>query len=121
MKFQLSNDERCTQSWLDRSDLGTGSSIILCVLGVQWRNLLSTLIVIGKKLHTEQEPDNAVDKFAMKVVKKQRNSWPFTSRVLTNFLVLDRTRRKDMRGSDWPQTLLQRTVQRNGYFLYVGV
>ena len=24
---------------------------------------------IGKKLHAEQEPDNAVDKFAMKVVK----------------------------------------------------
>ena len=28
--------------------------------------------VIGEKLHAEQEPDNAVDKFAMKVVKKQR-------------------------------------------------
>ena len=26
-------------------------------------------LAIGKKLHTEQEPDNAVDKFAMKVVK----------------------------------------------------
>ena len=24
---------------------------------------------IGEKLHVEQEPDNAVDKFAMKVVK----------------------------------------------------
>ena len=24
---------------------------------------------MGKKLHAEQEPDNAVDKFAMKVVK----------------------------------------------------
>jgi len=48
-------------------------------------------LAIGKKLHTEQEPDNAVDKFAM----KQRNSWPFTSRVLANFLVLYRTRRKE--------------------------
>ena len=28
--------------------------------------------VIGEKLNAEQEPDNAVDKFAMKVVKKQR-------------------------------------------------
>ena len=27
---------------------------------------------IGKKLHAEQEPDNAVDKFAMKVVKNER-------------------------------------------------
>ena len=26
-------------------------------------------LAIGKKLHTEQEPNNAVDKFAMKVVK----------------------------------------------------
>ena len=26
---------------------------------------------IGEKLHAEQEPDNAVDKFAMKVAKKQ--------------------------------------------------
>lgn len=26
-------------------------------------------LAIGKKLHTEQEPHNAVDKFAMKVVK----------------------------------------------------
>ena len=30
---------------------------------------------IGKKLHAEQEPDNAVDKFAMKVVKNNENSW----------------------------------------------
>ena len=34
-------------------------------------------LAISKKLHSEQEPDNAVDKFAMKVVKKERNSWPF--------------------------------------------
>ena len=27
---------------------------------------------IGEKLHAEQEPDNAVDKFAMKVVKNER-------------------------------------------------
>ena len=27
---------------------------------------------IGEKLHVEQDPDNAVDEFAMKVVKKQR-------------------------------------------------
>ena len=26
-------------------------------------------LAIGKRLHTEQEPDNAVDKFAIKVVK----------------------------------------------------
>ena len=26
---------------------------------------------IGEKLHAEQEPDNAVDKFAMKVVKNK--------------------------------------------------
>ena len=26
-------------------------------------------LAIGKKLYSEQEPDNAVDKFAMKVVK----------------------------------------------------
>ena len=26
-------------------------------------------LAIGKKLHLEQEPDNAVDKFATKVVK----------------------------------------------------
>ena len=48
-------------------------------------------LAIGIKLHTERELDNAVDKFAM----KQRNSWPFTSRVLANFLVLYRTRRKE--------------------------
>ena len=27
---------------------------------------------IGKKLHAKQEPDNAVDKFAMKVVKNNK-------------------------------------------------
>ena len=27
---------------------------------------------IGEKLHAEQEPDNAVDKFAMKVVKNNK-------------------------------------------------
>ena len=43
----------------------------------------------------------------MKVVKKQRNSWPFTSQVLANFLVLYRTWCKDMCGSDWPQTSVQ--------------
>ena len=27
---------------------------------------------VGKKLHAKQEPDNAVDKFAMKVVKNNK-------------------------------------------------
>ena len=38
----------------------------------------------GKILHAEQELDNAVDKFAVKVVKN-RNCRPFTVRVLANF------------------------------------
>ena len=59
---------------------------------------------IGQKLHAEQEPDNSVDEFAMKVVKKKRNSWAFTSRILANFVVLNRTWWKDMCGSDWLQT-----------------
>ena len=29
---------------------------------------------IGEKLHVEQDPDNAVDEFAMKVVKTTRDS-----------------------------------------------
>jgi len=74
-------------------------------------------LAICKKLHTEQEPDNAVNKFAM----QQRNSWPLTSRVLVNLLVLYRTRHKDTRGSDWLQTSLQKAVRRNGDSLYVGV
>ena len=30
-------------------------------------------LAIGKKLHSEQEPDNAIDKFAMKVVKNNES------------------------------------------------
>ena len=78
-------------------------------------------LATGKKFHAEQEPDNAVDKFAMKVVKKQRNSWRFTSWVLANFLVLYSTRCKDMHGSDWPQMSLETAVRRNGDSLNVGV
>ena len=59
---------------------------------------------IDEKLHAEQEPDNAVDEFAVKVVKKRQNTWPFTSRVLANFVVLYHTWRKYTHGSDWLQT-----------------
>ena len=65
---------------------------------------------IGKKLHAEQELDNAVDKFAVKVVKN--NEWPLTSRVLMNCVVFYRTWWEDMHGSDWPS--LQTAVRRNG-------
>ena len=30
------------------------------------------VVAIGEKLHAEQEPDNAVDEFAMKVVKNNK-------------------------------------------------
>ena len=45
---------------------------------------------IGEKLHAEQEPDNAVDKLAMKVVKKQQNSRPFSLRVPANLHMAER-------------------------------
>ena len=52
---------------------------------------------IGEKLQADQELRNKADKFG----QKQRNIRPVTSRVLTNFVVFDRTWRRDMRGSDW--------------------
>ena len=42
---------------------------------------------IGEKLHAEQEPDNAVDKFAMKVVKNNK-------RFLACWCIVDRVKRK---------------------------
>ena len=36
--------------------------------------------------------------------KKQRNSRPFTLRILANFVVPYLTWRKDIRGNNWPQT-----------------
>ena len=43
--------------------------------------------VAGEKLHAEQEFNSPIDKFAVKVIKKQGNSLPFASRVLTGILV----------------------------------
>ena len=44
---------------------------------------------IGEKLHAEQEPDNAVDKFAMKVVKNNE-------RFLVCWCLVVRVKRKIM-------------------------
>ena len=41
---------------------------------------------IGEKLHAEQEPDNAVDKFAMKVVNKILVCWCLVVQVKQKLL-----------------------------------
>ena len=41
---------------------------------------------IGKKLHAEQEPDNAIDKFAMKVVNKILVCWCLVVQVKQKLL-----------------------------------
>ena len=57
---------------------------------------------IGEKLHTDQELDNEVDKFAGKVVKNNEIVGHFPrkySRILWYFY---RKWQKDMCGIDWP-------------------
>ena len=63
---------------------------------------------MGEKLHAEQEPDNAVDKFAMKVVKDNETVGHFPCEYLRIY-----TWRKDMRGGDWLQRSMQAAVRRN--------
>ena len=71
-------------------------------------------LAIGKKLHTEQEPDNAVDKFAMKVVKNNETVGRLSCEYSQIFWYSFRTWLKDMRGSDWLQMSLQTAVGWNG-------
>ena len=57
---------------------------------------------IGKTLHAEQELDNAVNKFAVKVVKNNETVGHLQceySRILWYFIVRGR---KKLLGSDWP-------------------
>ena len=69
-------------------------SFRLSCLGIprQWKP------AIGEKFHAEQELDNAVDKFAVKVVKNNET----VRHLPCDFVVFHCTLRKDMRGSDWP-------------------
>ena len=53
----------------------------------------------------EQEPDNSVDEFAMKLVKSNEQLAIYLANT-REFVVLYRTSRKDTRDSDWLQTFI---------------
>jgi len=66
---------------------------------------------IGETLHAERKLDDAVDKFAVKVVKNNET----VGHLLCEYLqILWYSGGKNMLGSEWPWTPLQTPVRRNG-------
>ena len=53
---------------------------------------------IDEKLHAEQEPDNAVDEFAVKVVKNDKTLGHFPSRILWYFITCGGNIRMEVTG-----------------------